>query len=132
MVGGDFRHSLCARISQDQRTPRLMHTPQPEIPVRAHPQMLLAQMAECPARNTDRCTNLWHIQRLIPICLKHLFEPPHHRLLREAAALCRRSVRQAGDHRANQLLLHPFGNRRDRKNFGSSLGKVTSSLMQPQ
>ena len=77
MIIGDFGHCPRRRISQSQGTPRQVHPPQPEILVRAHPQLFLTMQTQCPIRNTDPGADFCYVERLILSLREHLFEPLH-------------------------------------------------------
>ena len=134
MVIGNFGHCLHRAVGQSERTPCKMHPSEPEVPLRVHPQMVLAMQAERSVRHTDCCTNVGYVERFVRICLENLFEPPHDRHLRTplTEVLRRGGLRQTGNGRARQRLLYGLSDRRVGKNVGGICGQIVGRFLQAQ
>src|SRR6266436_2429803 len=85
-----------------------MHPPQPQIPLRAHPEMLLAAGTERRIRYAGYCAEVRHIQSLIGVGLQDLFQAPHHRgvMAMSAAHIDWISARETPNHCFDQRLFH--------------------------
>jgi hypothetical protein len=75
MIHGDLRDGLIRRIGYRERATRLVHAPEPEISMQAHPQSLDAVEAECAVRHPCGAANLGHVKRLVAVRLQKLLEP---------------------------------------------------------
>jgi hypothetical protein len=73
--GGNFRHGSLCDVCRSERTAGQMHTTQPEIPRRTHPQLIPTTYTQRSFRNAARCADFRDIKRSVVICLQEQFKP---------------------------------------------------------